>query len=110
MAPSMGLAPGGLMRQRIYEDHYGIEAWDQDNGSRCFTHLLNSVQYMAITGKQPPHKPPTATGYTSAGLPWFDYYDDSKALAGSNKPSKLTSVAAKVIEKGKGPLPDNDPV
>ena len=110
MDSSMGLAPGGLMRQQIYEDHYGIEAWDQDNGSRCFTHLLNSAQYMAITGKQPPHKPPTATDYTSAGLPWFDYYDDSKALAGSDKLSKLTSVAAKVIEKGKGPLPDNDPV
>ena len=24
----MGLAPGGLMRQEIYEDEYGLEAWD----------------------------------------------------------------------------------
>lgn len=106
----MGLAPGGLMRQEIYEDHYGIDAWDQDNGFRCFVHLANSAQYLAITGHQPPHTPPTAKDYTSAGLPWFDYYRDGKALAGSDTLGKLTSVAAKVIEKGKGLLPDNEPV
>ncbi len=108
--PDMGLAPGGLMRQQIYEDEYGIDAWDQDNGFRCFIHLANSAQYLAITGHQPPHKPPTANDYTSAGLPWFDYYSDSKVLSGSDKLGKLTSVAAKVIEKGKGLLPDNEPV
>ncbi|MEW8029117.1 MAG: hypothetical protein AB2806_15465 [Candidatus Thiodiazotropha sp.] len=109
-APDMGLAPGGLMRQEIYEDEYGIDAWDQDNGFRCFIHLANSEQYLAITGHQPPHTPPTANDYTSAGLPWFDYYSDGKALSGSETLGKLTSVAAKVIEKGKGLLPDNEPV
>lgn len=109
-APDMGLAPGGLMRQEIYEDEYGIDAWDQDNGFRCFVHLTNSAQYLAITGNQPPHTPPTANDYTSAGLPWFDYYSDSKALTGSDTLGRLTSVAAKVIEKGKGLLPDNEPV
>jgi len=108
--PAMGLAPGGLMRQEIYEDEYGIDAWDQDNGYRCFIHLANSKQYQAITGHQPPHTPATATDYTSAGLPWFDYYDDSKALPGADNLGKLTSVAAKVIKKGKGLLADNDPV
>ena len=98
------------MRQEIYEDEYGIDAWDQDNGFRCFIHLANSEQYLAITGHQPLHTPPTAKDYTSAGLPWFDYYSDSKALAGSDTLGKLTSVAAKVIEKGKGLLPDNEPV
>lgn len=106
----MGLAPGGLMRQEIYEDEYGMDAWDQDNGFRCFIHLANSEQYQLITGHQPPHKPATAKDYTSAGLPWFDYYNDSKALPGADTLGKLTSVAAKVIEKGQGPLPDNDPV
>ncbi|MDH3979641.1 MAG: hypothetical protein OEU91_03910 [Gammaproteobacteria bacterium] len=106
--PEMGLAPGGLMRQEIYEDEYVIDSWDQDNSYRCFIHLANSEQYLAITGHQPPHEPPTARDYTSAGLPWFDYYDDSKALSGSDTLSKLTSVAAKAIEKGKGLLPDND--
>lgn len=109
-SPDMGLAPGGLMRQEIYADDYGIEAWDQDSGYRCFVHLANSEQYLMITGRRPPHKPATAKDYTDAGLPWFDYYDDQKALAGSDVLSKLASVAAKTVEKGNELLSDNDPV
>ena len=106
----MGLAPGGLMRQEVYEDEYGIDAWDQGHGLRCFIHLANSEQYQGITGHTPPHGPPTAKNYTDAGLPWFDYYSDGKALGGSDTLGKLTSVAAKFVEKGKGVLPGNDPV
>lgn len=108
--PDMGLAPGGLMRQEIHEDDYGIDAWDQTQGARCFVHLANSAQYQAITGRRPPHKPPSARDYTRAGLPWFDYYSDGEALAGSGLLSKLSSLAAKVIEKGNPPLTDNGPV
>ncbi len=32
----MGLAPGGRMRQEIYEDPYSIHDWDTDQRSRCF--------------------------------------------------------------------------
>lgn len=108
--PDMGLAPGGLMHQEIYEDEYGIDAWDQANGARCFIHLANSSMYQAITGHHPPQKPPTTGDYTRAGLPWFDYYSDAKALPGSRLLGNLTSIAAKVIEKGKRPLADNSPV
>ena len=52
----------------------------------------------------------TASEYTSANLPWFDYYDDSEALGGSAVLSALTSVAAKSIASGNGVLPDNEPV
>ena len=31
---SMGLAPGGLMHQEIYEDDYGFEQWDTSTSSR----------------------------------------------------------------------------
>jgi hypothetical protein len=109
-SPDMGLAPGGLMRQKIYMDEYGIDAWDQDDGYRCFMHLANSEMYQAITGHRPPHRPPTAKDYNRAGLPWFDYYCDGKALPGAGLLGKLSSVAAKIIEKGKPTLDDNDPV
>jgi hypothetical protein len=109
-APDMGLAPGGLMRQKIYEDEYGIDAWDQEQGFRCFVHLANSEMYHAITGHVPPHQPPTAKDYTQAGLPWFDYYSDASALSGAETLAKLTSLGAKVIESGKGLLPDNEVV
>ena len=73
--------------------------------------LIKFRKTRAITGHNPPHQPATAKEYTTtAGLPWFDYYSDSKALAGSETLSKLTSVAAKTTGKGDGPLEDNDPV
>jgi len=106
----MGLAPGGLMRQEIYKDHYGIDAWDQAHGARCFVHLVNSAQYAAVTGHAPPHEPPTAKQYTDAGLPWFDYYADGEALPGSPILRGLTSLAAKMFQNSKGTLPDNEPV
>ena len=107
----MGLAPGGLMRQEIYADDYGFDAWDTTVRSRCFVHILNSVQFFNVTGANPPTEPPSAMDYTKAGLPWFDYYGgDLKALEGAQKLAGLDSVAAKKLKKGKGVLKDNEPV
>ena len=110
-SPDMGLAPGGLMRQEIYEDEHGIDAWDTLTSSRCFVHIVNSVQLLHLTGCQPPSKPPTAQDYTNARLPWYDYYGgDLKALEGAKKLVELDSVASVKLKKGEGFLPDNDPV
>jgi len=108
--PGMGLAPGGLMKQEIHEDEHGIDCWDQERGSRCFVHIVNSAAYEAIVGRRPPQKPPTTKEYTAAGLPWFDYYTDAKALEGSSILSGLTSLAAKVIDSVGKPLQGNGPV
>jgi len=107
---SMGLAPGGLMEQDIYEDEYGFDAWDANCSSRCFVHILNSVQWETATGKEAPCVPPNADDYTKAGLPWFDYYNDNlKPLKGSKKLAGLDSVAAKGVKQGEKPLPKNNP-
>lgn len=106
----MGLAPGGLMRQEIYRDQYGIDAWDQDHGYRCFIHLANSVVYREITGQAPPQRPFTAKEYTDAGLPWFDYYGDGEALEGAPTLGGLLSLGAKIVGLGKELLKDNEPV
>jgi len=107
---SMGLAPGGMMKQEIYEDEYKMEDWDLEHSSRCFIHLCNSMVWHDLTGKWPPTVPPTAREYTKAGLPWFDYYDDKlKSLKGSAVLNKLKSVVQ--FSKKKGPLlPENAPV
>lgn len=111
MAPEMGLAPGGLMRQEIYTDQYGLEAWDQSRSSRCFVHILNSAQWQAATGKGAPGEPPTADDYTQAGLPWFDYYDDHLvALKGARELAGLDSVEAKWTKLGKEALAGNEAV
>ncbi|MCC7176686.1 MAG: hypothetical protein IT159_15940 [Bryobacterales bacterium] len=110
-SPVIGLAPGGLIRQKVYKDPHGISAWDLTQSSRCFVHILNSAQYRAVTGRMPPTEPLTAQAYTNAGLPWFDYYAaDQAALAGSPKLASLDSVAAMGIKKGASPLTDNVPV
>ena len=99
------------MRQEIYEDEHGIDAWDTSTSSRCFVHIVNSVQLLHLTGCQPPSKPPTAQNYTNAGLPWYDYYGgDLKAVQGAKKLAELDSVASVKLKKGEGFFPYNDPV
>ena len=106
---SMGLAPGGLMRQEIYEDQFGVGAWDQEAKSRCFVHILNSAQYLQVTQQQPPTKPPTASDYERAGLPWFDYYDaELQALESPSKLWGLKSIAELMKKEGVDVLPGNE--
>jgi len=107
----MGLAPGGRMRQEIYEDPFDFDDWDLEHRSRCFVHIANSLVWRAITGEHPPTTPPTAKMYTKAGLPWFDYYDDSVTpLDGSGVLASLKGVTTLGEEKGDVPLPENEPV
>ena len=108
-APDMGLAPGGRMRQEIYDDPYGLDAWDQRHASRCFVSIANSTQWMAVTGERPPTLPPSAKEYSEAGLPWFEWYGgDAKAVAGAKKLASLASVAELGKVKGEDPLPENE--
>ena len=105
----MGLAPGGRMRQEIYDDPYDLDDWDRDHTSRCFVHIANSMVWRAVTGQQPPTVPPTAAEYDRHGLPWFDYYDDgAKAVTGSKLLKGLKSVVQLGKEKGDVPLPENE--
>ena len=107
----MGLAPGGLMEQEIYEDEFGIDVWDQSVGARCFVHILNSAQYRGVTGRKPPTEPPTAQQYAAAGLPWFRYYDrDREVLDQAGKLEGLDSIAAARSKKGLAPLAGNEPL
>jgi len=106
----MGLAAGGRMRQEIEEDPYDLADWDLRHSSRCFVHLANSMVWRGITGGEPPTTPPTATEYAQAGLPWFEYYSDGKALEGGERLKKIKSVAQLGEEKGEVPLPENQSV
>ena len=112
-APScdMGLAPGGMMRQEIYDDPYRMKDWETDCSSRCFVHICNSLVWQSISGSNPPYPAPTSKQYNNSGLPWFDYYDDSKkAIEGSSKLAALKSVREMSMEKGEVVLPENESV
>jgi hypothetical protein len=110
-SPDMSLAPGGRMKQEIYEDPFDLDDWDMINKSRCFVHIANSLVWRGITGDNPPTVPFTSKEYTKQGLPWFEYYNDnSDILQGSEKLNSLKSIADMGREKGDSPLPENDSV
>lgn len=105
----MGLAPGGRMKQEIYDDPYDMDVWDMRHSSRCFIHIANSIAWRAITGSAPPTMPPTAKQYDEHGLPWFDYYDETAStLEGSKTLKDLKSVVEMSEEKGEMAIPENE--
>ena len=110
-APAMGLAPGGRMRQEIFEDPFSWADWERKVSSRCFVHLVNSLVWRAITEEEPPTTPPTSAEYARAGLPWFAWYDDRHAAVdGAAVLAALKSVATLGAERGDAPLPENESV
>lgn len=110
-APDMGLAPGGRMKQEIYEDPFDFKDWDRSTFSRCFVHIANSLVWRAITGEAPPGHPPTAKEYTAAGMPWFDYYAEGvEAVEGSDILKQLRSVIEMGRAKRETPVPENESV
>ena len=99
----MGIGAGGSMRQEIYEDEYGIDAWDLDNTERCFITLANAEQWVSITGEEPPMSPISSDEYTDAGLPWFDYFDeDKKSIEGAEALDDIKSIKDIYKQKIKG--------
>jgi hypothetical protein len=107
---TMGIAPGGRMRQEVYDDPFSPDDWDTSRSSRCFVHLANSLVWRAITGTEPPGAPPTAAEYTRAGLPWFDYYGEGSAVEATRTLEQLRSVLEHGRSKGDVPLPENESV
>ncbi|WP_433990386.1 hypothetical protein SuNHUV7_20270 (plasmid) [Pseudoseohaeicola sp. NH-UV-7] len=96
----MGLGMGGSMRQEIYDDEYGLDAWDFENRQRCFVMLANAQQWMSITGEEPPLSPISVEEYNHAGLPWFDYFDgDRLAIDGAKALGKVKSIKGLATEK-----------
>jgi len=108
---ALGLAPGGRMRQEIYDDPHSLEDWDQRQRARCFVHIANARQWRAITGDAPPTEPITAAQYREHGVPWFDYYAaDLKGVAGAGILQRLKSVVEMGKAKGETLIPENDPI
>lgn len=105
----MGFAPGGLIRQSLSADPYGINAWDTSVSSRCFVHVLNSEMYRNVTGKSAPIKPITAKDYADTGIPWFDFYSEGDTLDGSMELADLDGIATAMANMGKS-LDDNKPI
>ncbi|MFE6840272.1 hypothetical protein ACFVFI_36290 [Streptomyces sp. NPDC057705] len=78
-APAMGLGVGGSMHQEVYRDERPLSDWAGEAAGRVFVHLVPPPAWRRITGEDAPPSPVDRAAYTRAGLPWFDYYDESAA-------------------------------
>jgi hypothetical protein len=100
-AGTMGLGAGGRMQQRIYPDPYGIETWDPRTYGAVWVHIVNSTQYRAITGREPPPTPVSAQTYTEYGFPWFALYDEHRGdVPASERLAQVESLRER--EAGRG--------
>ena len=64
-APSpMGFVPGGQIDEKVLEDPFGADTWDGERFATLNVHVLNSAQYRAVTGREPPSSPISAHTYT----------------------------------------------
>ena len=100
-AAEMGLAAGGKMKQKIYPDPYGLATWDENDFGRVYVHIVNSMMYREITGKEPPPTPVTAKTYSQYDFPWFDLYDDK--MGDISAPEDLKKVkTVKEMDQEKG--------
>jgi hypothetical protein len=108
---AMGLGAGGKMKQKIYPDPHGIETWDTDNFGRVYVHIVNSMAFREITGKEPPTTPISAKTYERYGFPWYDLYDDGMGdIAAPDALKGVKSIQEMDAEKGFTPQQDDDSV
>jgi hypothetical protein len=103
---AMGLGAGGRMKQKIYPDPYGLDAWDEWRRGLLIVHLVNAQQYQALTGLEFPWSPVTAETYAHYGLPWFEMGDEAQGtVPPSGILSRVKSVEELDDERGQ---PDSD--
>ncbi len=89
----LGVAGGGAIEQKVYPDPHGLEAWDRKNFIDVTILIVNSTEFRAITGADPPPSPISAADYERTGLPWFKLYDEElRDLSGAPRLKGLKTV------------------
>jgi hypothetical protein len=86
----MGIGAGGKIKQKVYEDEYGVETWDENHYGRIFVHIVNSQMFKQITGLEPPTKPIDLATYYKYKIPFFMVYDEP--LNDVKTPEKLFEI------------------
>ncbi|KAH8818840.1 hypothetical protein DL96DRAFT_1431116, partial [Flagelloscypha sp. PMI_526] len=72
----MGIAAGGKISQKIYEDIQSPLMYDDDDPSRAFIHTVSTAAWEMITGVVCPLTPITPALYKAYKYPWFALYDE----------------------------------
>jgi hypothetical protein len=106
----MGLAPGGRMRQEIYDDPQRFSDWDTSHRGRCFIHLANALVWRAITGSTRPRCRPRLRSTRGPACRGSNTTAPTPVLGGGRHFAGVQSVHQLGKEKGDVPLPENQSV
>jgi hypothetical protein len=87
----MGIACGGLIEQKIYQDNRSIYSYCPKMVSFKII-ILNSTDYCKLFNKPMPKTPISAKTYIENGLPWYKMYDKELMGIKYNNDSLLGSV------------------
>jgi len=106
-ANEMGLAVGGKMKQKIYEDDNSIDKYNLEYPTRIFVNIANQILWKNITNLPMPLSPASPQTYKDYGYPWFELYDENLQ---DLKPSKalMDVKSIKEIAKQKKDKLDKD--
>ena len=100
--PRMGLGAGGRIVQKIYPDPHGVSVWDTGRATRLSVHLVNSLAYRALTGREPPPTPIGAKTYSERGYPWFSLYEEDLGdVAAPGVLGTVKTIAERDRERGR---------
>ncbi|KAF7986960.1 hypothetical protein HWV62_3 [Athelia sp. TMB] len=72
----MGMAAGGRIQQKIYEDVMSADSYDMEAAERLHVHTLSTKAWEKITGVVPPITPIVPSTYQKYNYPWFSLYDE----------------------------------
>ncbi|WP_454019564.1 hypothetical protein [Azospirillum sp. Marseille-Q6669] len=105
----MAVGAGGWIRQRVYQDRYGLHCWEPEPASRLSVHLVAAEHYAALTGEVALPMPVSAKTYADHGLPWFDLYDEGReGVAGSEQLASVEGVRKRQQELDGEPPVDEE--
>jgi len=74
---------GGRMKEHIYADPHGFDAWDRTARVACAVTMIEPEQWLKLTRIPPPDAPLTREEYDRSELPWYDEYTPDVPTVGS---------------------------
>lgn len=77
------LAPGGSIHQAIRRDHFNISQYDKENTVMFNVQFIGPKTFHQVTGMPPPQSPVSAETYAKHGYPFFEMYNEPRAITGT---------------------------
>jgi hypothetical protein len=97
----MGLSGGGRVKQEIYADKFGIDAWDERHAKTIEVKIVEASRWIGLTGREAPPVPEAAARYAERQGVWFDYTAPGATLPPTAELGVLQSVREMVAAIGK---------